>query len=69
MDIGRIVQMIINTVLRKVINGAVNKGFGMFARRGRSGNATEPQDSALPDDAAQAAKRARQAANLAKRLR
>ena len=69
MDMGRVLQMIINTVLRKVINGAVNKGFGMFARRGRAGDAMTPQDHAQSDDAAQAAKRARQAANLAKRLR
>ena len=69
MDIGRIIQMIINTVLRKLINGAVNKGFGMFARRGRSADAGTPEDQTVSADAAQAAKRARQAANLAKRLR
>ncbi len=70
MDIGKIIQMVINTVLRRVINGALDKGMGMFARRGR-GPQTEADtgDEQPPQDDAMAAKRARQLANQAKRLR
>ena len=35
MDLNRILQMIINTLLRRAVNGAVNKGIGMAARVGR----------------------------------
>jgi len=71
MDIGRIVQMVINILLRKAINGGINKGIGMFTNRRRSTPDQEaPQDHAsLSEDPALAAKRARQAANLANRQR
>ena len=73
MDMGRIIQMVINTVLRRVINEVLNKGMGMFSRRGRRADedAVDParnDPAPLPDDA-MAAKRARQIANQARRLR
>ena len=71
MDIGKIIQMVINILLRKVINGGINKGIGMFTNRRRSASDHgTPQDpAAVSEDPALAAKRAQQAANLAKRLR
>lgn len=69
MDISKILQMVVNIVLRKLISGGINKGMGMFARRGRSNTPTSPQDYAQKDDPVLAAKRARQLANQAKRLR
>lgn len=69
MDIGKIIQMVINTVLRRVINGALDKGMGMFSRRGRQSDAAAEDDPSMPPDDAVAAKRARQLANQAKRLR
>ena len=69
MDIGKIIQMVINTVLRRVINGALDKGMGMFSRRGRQASADDLDDPAFRPDAAMDAKRARQVANQAKRLR
>lgn len=69
MDMGKIIQMIINTVLRRVINGALDKGMGMFSRRGRQADHDTPADDAAPQDDALAAKRARQLANQARRLR
>ena len=69
MDMGRVLQMIINTVLRKVISGAVNKGFGMFARRDRAPVDQSSADPGAPQDTADTEKRARQIANQARRLR
>ena len=68
MDMGRIIQMVINTVLRRVINEVLNKGMGMFSRRGRRADEDAVDPAPLPDDA-MVAKRARQIANQARRLR
>ena len=69
MDMGRIIQMVINTVLRRVINGALDKGMGMFSRRGRQASGDATDDMPPPRDEAMDAKRARQVANQAKRQR
>ena len=69
MDMGRIIQMVINTVLRRVINGALDKGMGMFSRRGRQPSEDGTQDMPPTRDEAMDAKRARQLANQAKRQR
>ena len=71
MDIGRIIQMVINTVLRRVINGVLDAGMGMFARRGRSAGAAPPPPQVLTEaeEADLAIKRARQIANKANRQR
>ena len=71
MDMGRIIQMVINTVLRRVINGVLDKGMGMFSRRGRQSDTSAPppppQVMTEAEDADMAIKRARQIANKANR--
>ena len=64
----RILQMIINSVLRQVVNRGVNAGFSRLSGSRKSRNDMEPDvidgDRATRD----AEKRARQAANLARKL-
>jgi hypothetical protein len=64
----RIISMIINAVLRQFINRGVNAGIDHVARRGKPANLMTPDERKQAADAKQTAKRARQAANLARRL-
>jgi hypothetical protein len=65
MDFGRIIQMIINQLLRRAVNGGVNAAIRRVSRG--TGPATPAEDDqALA--AQQAAKRARQAAKLTRKL-
>ena len=65
----RIIQMILNKLLGRLVNTAVNKGVDYAARRGK---APEQMTAADHDQARQAkemTKRARQAAKLGRRIR
>jgi hypothetical protein len=64
----RILQMILNTVLRQFINRGIRTGIDYAARGGKPAAALTPEERARSQDAKAMAKRARQAANLAKRL-
>ena len=64
----RIIQMIINAVLRQVINKGVNAGINRVAGRGKPAGEMTPDERLQAGDATQTAKRARQAANLARKL-
>ena len=64
----RIIQMVINAVLRQLVNRGVKSGIDYAARGGKPASAMTPQERAQSQDAKALAKRARQAANLAKRL-
>ena len=61
----RIIQMIINTVLRQLVNRGIKAGIDRVTRP-KSDN---PDDLDQSQDAKALAKRARQAANLARRFR
>ena len=75
MNLNRIVNMILNVVVRRVVNLLVNHGFQFFARRGGSQATADqprpdqaelsPADRALQRDVA---KRARFAARTMRRL-
>lgn len=65
MDINRILQMIINQLLRRAVNGGVNTVIRQASRRAGPG-ATKDHDQART--AQLAAKRARQAAKLTRKL-
>ena len=65
----RILQMILNTVLRQLVNRGVKSGIDYAARGGKPASQMTPDERARATDAKTLAKRARQAANRAKRLR
>ncbi len=65
MDIGRIVQMIINQLIRKAVNTGVNAAVNRVNRDSDPGT---PQDQAHSKATRQAAKRARQAINITRKL-
>ncbi len=64
----RIIQMIINAVLRQVINRGVKTGIDYASRGGKPASAMTPEELQQSQGAKELAKRARQAANMAKRL-
>ena len=64
----RIIQMIINAVLRQLVNRGVKSGIDYAARGGKPVSQMTPEDRAQTQDAKALAKRARQAANLARKL-
>ena len=76
MDLNRLINMIVNIVMRKMLNFGINKGMGAVSKRGRSADASadEPdrpktaQEQRMAQDAKEAAKRARKAANIARRF-
>ena len=70
MSVNRYVTMVVNTVIRQLVNIGVNKGFTWLSRR------TPPKTPAAPaadarqrQQARETAKRARQAARITRRLR
>ncbi len=65
MDLNRIIQMVINQLLRRAVSGGVNAAIKQVSRRG---GAATPQSDAQSREAALAAKRARQAARLTRKL-
>ena len=64
----RIIQMIINAVLRQLVNRGVKSGIDYATRGGKPVSQMTPEDRAQTQDAKALAKRARQAANLARKL-
>lgn len=75
MNLNRIVSMILNQLMRHLVNLLVNRGFHFFARRGGSApnDTSQMPDPAQPDPAAQqmrrdTEKRARFAVRTLRRL-
>lgn len=71
MNLNQIVNMVIKTVTRRLVNWGVNKGMDLAARRGTGGTAVgaTPAQAKQDNAAREAAKRARQAAKITRRLR
>ena len=65
MDLNRIIQMIINQLLRRAVNGGVDAAIKHVSRK--TGPAT-PADQQQAQTAAQLNQRARQAAKLVRKL-
>ena len=65
MDFGRIVQMVINMLIRKAVSGGVNAA---LRQGGRKSAPVSPEDAEQARAARHAAKRARQALNITRRL-
>lgn len=64
MDLGRIIQMIVNQLLRRAVNTGVNAAI----RKVSGGGKAAPLQDGQSREAALAAKRARQAARLTRKL-
>ncbi len=64
----RMIQMIINAVIRQVVNRGVKTGIDYAAGKAKPKSQMTSGESAQAQDAAAVAKRARQAANLARRM-
>lgn len=65
----RIIQMILNKLLGRLVNTAVNKGVDYAARRGKSPDQMTPEEHEQARAGKEMAKRARQAAKLTRRIR
>ena len=65
----RIIQMILNKLLGRLVNTAVNKGVDYAARRGKSPDQMTPEELQQARAGKEMAKRARQAVKLTRRIR
>jgi hypothetical protein len=77
MNFDRIVSMFMRVIGRRLINGGINKGMALAARKGKSATPAAASAKAVPQSDAErqqtqsardTAKRARQAARITRRL-
>ncbi|WP_347313342.1 hypothetical protein [Defluviimonas sp. SAOS-178_SWC] len=64
MNLNRLLNIVINTVVRRLVNFGINKGVGYASRKGGAKTA----DHGQARDARALAKRARKAARITRRL-
>ena len=64
----RIINMIINQVIRRFVNIGINKGFDHFSGKGKAAGQMTKADHAQANSGRDLAKRARQAAKITRRL-
>lgn len=69
MDLGRLVQMIVNQVIRRLVNLGMTKGIDTVANRGKAPRSMTPEERQAAQNTRAAVKRARQAARLTRRMR
>ncbi|MEZ5731388.1 MAG: hypothetical protein R3D97_03575 [Paracoccaceae bacterium] len=68
MDLNRLINMVINTVTRRLVNLGINKGIEMAARRGKTDGPMTAEERAQVKAGRDMAKRARQASKITRRL-
>lgn len=68
MKLDRFLTLVVNIVTRRVINAGINKGIAMFRRRSRPEPPLVSADERHRQEARAAARRARQAAKLTRRI-
>ncbi len=68
MDLGRIVTMIVNIVMRRAVNAGINKGINHFAGKGKSDAPMTAAEKAQAAKGRDMTKRARQAARLTRKI-
>lgn len=68
MDLGRLVQGLLNRLLRKAVTKGITAGIDQVARRGKPADQMTPEDHAQARRARYLAKRARQAARITRRF-
>lgn len=69
MDPMKLLQMIWNMILRRLLSRGVNKGIELAAGKGKAPSQMTPAERKAAKSARQAVKRARQAAAITRRLR
>lgn len=68
MNMQQLINMVIRTVTRRLINLGINKGMDVVARKGKPKGHITAGDRKQAQDARALAKRARQAAKITRRL-
>ncbi len=68
MTLDRLINMVVNVVMRRLINLGINKGIGMFSKRGKPSGPVVSTEAKHRQEARETAKRARQAAKITRRL-
>ena len=68
MDISRLLQMIVNIFLRKIISKGIDTGITMAANRGKSPDEMTPQDREQARKARDLGKNARKLSSLARKI-
>ena len=68
MNLNQIINMVIRMFLRRGINWGINKGVKMAANRGQKTHTSNPEERGQSQQVTDAAKRARKAARLTRRL-
>ncbi|NEX44900.1 hypothetical protein [Pseudotabrizicola algicola] len=68
MNLNQIINMVTRIFLRKGVNWGINKGTQMISNRGKSGASVPPADPHHANQAREAAKRARKAAAVTRRI-
>lgn len=68
MDLNRIIQMIVNTVIRKLVNRAVDTGISYAARGGKDPSEMTEAERAQAASAKDLVQRARQVSRLTRRF-
>jgi hypothetical protein len=65
----RFLQMVVNTVMRRVMNLMVNRGVDHFAGKGKAPSEMSKEERAQAKSARQAIRRTRQIARMARRIK
>jgi len=69
MNMGRLINMVINQILRRVVNAGINKGMRTMSKgQGATKSPNQPGSPSQAGTARDTAKRARQAARITRRL-
>ena len=68
MNLNQIISMVTRMFVRKGVNWGINKGTGMLARRAKPGAPASPAELVQVNHARDAAKRARKAAAITRRI-
>lgn len=68
MDLNKLIQMVLNIVLRRAVNFGVNKGIDMVAGKGKAAAEMSPEEREAAARTRAAVKRARQAAKITRKL-
>ena len=69
MNFNQIIDMLIRMVMRKLMNFGINKGIEMASGKGKTPAEMTPEERKAAGDMRAAAKRARQAARITRRMR
>ena len=69
MSLEKLIQMVVNLVLKRLVNLGVTKGIDLVAGKGKPGAKMIPEERDQAKGLRETVKRARQAAQITRRLR